>query len=47
MPTLTRLIVVIALLAGLGFGAVFTLANLVDPGEREIVVRVKKDGFGR
>ena len=47
VPTLTRLIVVIAVIAGLGYGAVFALANLVEPGEREITVRIKKDGFGR
>ena len=47
MPTLTRLLLVLALLGALGYGAIYTLANFVDPREREITVRVKKDGFGR
>ncbi len=47
VPTLTRLIVSVLVLAGLGYGAVFALANLVEPHEREITVRVQKDGFAR
>ncbi|MBD8877315.1 MULTISPECIES: hypothetical protein [Stappiaceae] len=47
MPTLTRLILVLIILGGLGYGAVYSLANLVEPREREITVRIKKDGFGR
>ena len=47
VPTLTRLLLVIALLGALGYGAVYSLATFVDPREREITVRVKKDGFGR
>ncbi|MBS8261996.1 hypothetical protein DYI23_17340 [Roseibium polysiphoniae] len=47
VPTLTRLILVLIILGGLGYGAVYSLANLVEPREREITVRIKKDGFGR
>ena len=47
MPTLTRLLLVLILLGALGYGAIYALANLVEPREREITVRVKKDGFGR
>ncbi|WP_305988212.1 hypothetical protein [Roseibium sp. MMSF_3544] len=47
MPTLTRLLLVLALLGALGYGTIYALANFVDPREREITVRVKKDGFGR
>lgn len=47
VPTLTRLLLVLLLLGGLGYGAIYALANFVEPGEREITVRVKKDGFGR
>ncbi|MEJ8475836.1 hypothetical protein [Roseibium algae] len=47
MPTLTRLILVLIILGGLGYGAVYALANWVEPNEREITVRIKKDGFGR
>ncbi|MGX1499721.1 hypothetical protein [Roseibium aggregatum] len=47
MPTLTRLLLVLLLLGALGYGAIYSLANLVEPREREIEIRVKKDGFGR
>ncbi|MBO6756756.1 MAG: hypothetical protein JJ902_10560 [Roseibium sp.] len=47
MPTLTRLILVLIVLGGLGYGALYALANFVEPREREITVRVQKDGFGR
>ncbi|WP_179956248.1 hypothetical protein [Pannonibacter tanglangensis] len=47
MPTLTRLIAAVILLAALGYGAVFALANFVEPREREITIRVQKDGFAR
>ncbi|GGB38559.1 hypothetical protein GCM10011316_08250 [Roseibium aquae] len=47
MPTLTRLILVLLTIGGLGYGALFALANFVEPREREITIRVEKDGFGR
>ncbi|WP_428642774.1 hypothetical protein [Roseibium sp.] len=47
MPTLTRLLLVLLLLGALGYGAIYSQANFVNPREREITVRVKKDGFGR
>jgi hypothetical protein len=47
VPTLTRLLLVLILLGALGYGAVYSLAYLVEPREREIEVRVKKEGFGR
>ncbi|TWI81832.1 hypothetical protein JM93_03794 [Roseibium hamelinense] len=47
MPTLTRLVLVLIVLGALGYGAVYALANFIEPREREITVRVKKDGFGR
>lgn len=47
MPTLTRLIVALIVLGGIGYGAVYALANMVEPSEREITIRIKKDGFGR
>lgn len=40
MPTLFRFLLVIAVLAGLGFAAMFALATLVDPDPREITVPV-------
>ncbi len=47
VPTLTRLLIVLLILGALGYGAVYSLATFVEPREREITVRVKKDGFGR
>lgn len=47
MPTLTRLLLALILLGALGYGALYALATFVEPREREITVRVKKDGFGR
>ena len=40
MPTLFRFILVLAILAGLGFAAMFALATLVQPQPREISVTV-------
>lgn len=43
MPTLFRFLLVVALIAGLGYGIVFGLANFVDPKPREITVTVPQD----
>jgi hypothetical protein len=40
LPTLFRFIFVIAVLAGLGFAAMFALATFVQPDTREITVPV-------
>ena len=40
MPTLFRFLFVVAVLAGLGFGAMVALAYLVQPSPREITVPV-------
>ena len=40
MPTLFRFLVVLALLAGLGFAAMFALATLVEPEPREMTVTI-------
>lgn len=40
MPTLFRLLVAIAFLAGLAYAGMFALAVLVEPEEREVTVRV-------
>ncbi|WP_192913788.1 hypothetical protein [Roseibium sediminis] len=47
MPTLTRLLIALLILGGLGYGTLYALANFVEPREREITVRVQKEGFGR
>jgi hypothetical protein len=41
VPTLFRFLLVVAVLAGLGFAAMFALATLVDPNPREISVPVQ------
>jgi hypothetical protein len=40
VPTLFRFFAVLAILAGLGFAAMFALATLVEPEPREISVTV-------
>lgn len=40
MPTLFRLLFVLAILAGLAFGAMVALTIFVDPGVRETTVRI-------
>lgn len=47
MPTLTRLLVALVVLAGLGVAAVYSLGTFVEPSPREITVRLRVDGFGR
>jgi type II secretory pathway pseudopilin PulG len=47
VPTLTRMLLVLILLGAIGYGAIYSLATFVEPREREITVRVKKEGFGR
>ena len=45
MPSLIRLLAVVAVIFGLAYGAMFALATLVDPRPREIVVTVPPDRF--
>lgn len=40
MPTLIRLLVFLLVLAGLAFGGMVALTAVVDPGEREMRVRI-------
>ncbi len=40
MPTLTRLISILALLAGLGWAGIFALATLVEPNQAEMTIRI-------
>ncbi len=40
MPTLFRFLFVLAVLAGLGFAAMFALATLVEPEPREMTVTI-------
>ena len=45
MPSLFKLLVVVGVIAGLGYAAMFALATLVDPRPREMVVTVPPDRF--
>lgn len=40
MPTLIRLLVLLLVLAGIAYGAMFALVALVDPGEQEVSIRI-------
>ena len=40
MPTLIRLFLVLVVLAGLGFAGMFALTMFVDPGEKDITIRI-------
>jgi hypothetical protein len=40
MPTLIRLFLVLAVLAGLGFAGMLALTIMVDPGERDITIKI-------
>jgi hypothetical protein len=45
MPSLLRILVVVGILSGIGYGAMFALATLVDPKTRDISVTVSPDKF--
>jgi hypothetical protein len=45
MPTLFRFLVVLGLIGGLGYVAVFSLANFVKYQPREITVTIPPDKF--
>ena len=45
MPSLFRFLVVVGVLGGLVYGAVFSLANFVSYKPREIIVTVPSDKF--
>jgi hypothetical protein len=45
MPSLLRLLLVLGIIGGIGYGVVFALATFVDPKPREISVTVPPDKF--
>ena len=45
MPSLFRFLVFVGLIGGLGYVAVFALANFVQSQPREIIVTVPPDKF--
>ena len=40
MPTLFRFIITLAVLAGIGYGAMFALVMFVEPKKAELTVRI-------
>lgn len=45
MPSLLRLLIVLGILGGLGYGAIYVLAHVVEPHPREIIVTIPQDKF--
>ncbi|HXW42308.1 MAG TPA: histidine kinase [Xanthobacteraceae bacterium] len=45
MPSLLRFLAVIAVLCGLVYGALYSLAHFVQPKPREITVSIPPDRF--
>ena len=43
MPSLIRFLVLIGILAGIGYGTMLALAILVEPSPREMTVRIPSD----
>ena len=40
MPTLIRLIVILLVLVGIGYGAMFALTVFVEPRDKEVTIRI-------
>jgi hypothetical protein len=45
MPSLLRFLLVLCMLAGAAYGAMYALAHLYDPKPREITVSIPPDRF--
>jgi hypothetical protein len=45
MPSLFRFLTVVGIIAGVIYGAVFALANFVNPKSREMTVTIPADRF--
>jgi hypothetical protein len=45
MPSLFRFLTVVAVIAGVVYGAIFALANFVNPKPREMTTTVPADKF--
>jgi hypothetical protein len=45
MPSLFRFLTVVGIIAGIGYGALFALANFVNPKPREMTVTIPPDKF--
>ncbi len=47
MPTLFRLLIVVGVIAGLGYGAIWALANFFEPQPRPMTITVPQDRIGK
>jgi hypothetical protein len=47
MPSLFRFFAVVAILAGLAYAGLWSLANMVEPQSRDMTVTVPQDRIGR
>jgi hypothetical protein len=47
MPSLFRFILILALIAGVGYAGIYALATWYDPKPREITVSVPPDRFAK
>jgi hypothetical protein len=45
MPSLIRILVVIGIIGGIGYAAIFALATLVEPKTRDMTITVSPDKF--
>ncbi|HZR90705.1 MAG TPA: histidine kinase [Bradyrhizobium sp.] len=45
MPSLFRFLTVVAIVAGVVYGAIYALANFVNPKPREMTVTIPPDKF--
>ena len=43
MPSLVRFLVVVAVLVGLVYGAIYALASFVEPTSREMTITIPRD----
>jgi hypothetical protein len=47
MPTLFRLLTVLAILGGIAYGVVWLLANYLEPAPRSITITVPQERIGK
>ena len=45
MPSLFRFLTVVAIIGGIVYGAIFALANFVNPKPREMTINIPPDKF--
>jgi hypothetical protein len=47
MPSLIRLLIVVGILGGLVYGAIFALATFVEPKPREMTITIPPDKLAK